>query len=181
MRPVSSKRPAKPLDEAGLTAYAARLLTGRALSVSEMRTRLKRRAAEAGDIDRVIARLRDAGYLSDPKLAQSVASWKRENEGVGQQRVMRDLLARRVAPGVAQKAAEAAYAGVDEVAMIEKFLARKYRGKDLGALLREEKYLASAYRKLRVAGFSSGNSIRVLKRYAAEADRLEEMEGASSE
>ena len=25
--------------------------------------------------------------------------------------------------------------------MIEKFLARKYRGKDLGALLKEEKYL----------------------------------------
>ena len=60
--------------------------------------------------------------------------------------------------------------------MIEQFLERKYRGKDLGALLQEEKNLASAFRKLRLAGFSAGNSIRVLKRYAAEADRLEEMD-----
>ena len=58
--------------------------------------------------------------------------------------------------------------------MIESFLARKYRGKDLGALLSEEKHLASAFRRLRAAGFSTGNSIRVLKRFAAEADRLEE-------
>jgi hypothetical protein len=42
--------------------------------------------------------------------------------------------------------------------------------------LAEEKHLASAYRKLRLGGFSSGNSIRVLKRYAAEADRLEGLE-----
>ena len=58
--------------------------------------------------------------------------------------------------------------------MIEAFLKRKYRGKDLGALLQEQKELASAFRKLRGAGFSTGNSIRVLKRYAAEAERLEE-------
>jgi len=36
--------------------------------------------------------------------------------------------------------------------------------------------LASAFRKLRGAGFSAGNSIRVLKRYAADAERLEEMD-----
>jgi hypothetical protein len=42
-------------------------------------------------------------------------------------------------------------------------------------LLGEEKHLASAYRKLRLAGFSSGNSIRVLKCHAAEAEKLEEM------
>jgi len=89
---------------------------------------------------------------------------------------MRDLMARRVAPAVAKEAVNTAFEGVDEVAMIEQFLARKYRGKDLGALLQEEKNLASAFRKLRLGGFSAGNSIRVLKRYAAEADRLEEIE-----
>jgi regulatory protein len=89
---------------------------------------------------------------------------------------MRDLMARRVAPAVAQEAVNAAFEGADEVGMIEQFLARKFRGKDLGALLQEEKNLASAFRKLRLAGFSAGTSIRVLKRYAAEADRLEEMD-----
>ena len=45
-----------------------------------------------------------------------------------------------------------------------------------GALLQEQKNLASVFRKLRGAGFSTGNSIRVLKCYAAEAERLEEIE-----
>ena len=61
------------------------------------------------------------------------------------------------------------------LAMIEAFLKRKYRGKDLGALLKEQKELASAFRKLRGGGFSTGNSIKVLKRHAADAERLEEM------
>jgi hypothetical protein len=42
--------------------------------------------------------------------------------------------------------------------------------------LRDEKHLASAYRKLRYAGFGSGNAIRVLKRYAERADELESLE-----
>jgi regulatory protein len=60
--------------------------------------------------------------------------------------------------------------------LIEAFLKRKYRGKDLGPLLKEEKNLASAFRRLRYAGFSSSESIRVLKRYASRAEELELME-----
>ena|ERR1043166_2540354 len=166
----------KPLDEQALMTYAARLLAGRPFSVAEMRTRLRKRAARVAEVDQVIARLKQAGFLNDAKLAGSLATWKRENEGVGKTRVVRDLLARRVAPQVALDAASEAYEGVDEIAMIESFLARKYRGKDLGTLLKEDKHLASAFRKLRQAGFSTGLSIRVLKRYAAEAERLEEIE-----
>ncbi len=87
-------------------------------------------------------------------------------------------MARRVAPALARQTADAAYESTDEIALIEKFLERKFRGKDLPSLLTQERNLAAAYRKLRGAGFSMGNSIRVLKRYAAEADRLEEMESA---
>jgi regulatory protein len=60
--------------------------------------------------------------------------------------------------------------------MIGKFLERKYRGKDLRELFREEKHVASAYRRLRTAGFSSANSLRVLKRHASQASDLEAME-----
>lgn len=108
------------------------------------------------------------------------AEWRRESQGLGKTRVLRDLMAPRVAPAVAKEAVEAPFEGVDETAMIEAFLKRKYRGKDLGGLLQEQKELASAFRKLRGAGFSTGNSIRVLKRYAAEAERLEEMEEDST-
>jgi regulatory protein len=168
-------RPPKLLDLESLMNYAARALTSRALSLNELRDRLKRRAARQEDAAEVIARLKEAGFLNDRKLADSFATWRRENQGLGKARVMSDLMARRIAPAVAKQAVETAYAGVDEVALIESFLQRKYRGKDLGKWLGEEKQLASAFRRLRGAGFSAGNSIRVLKRYAAEADRLEEM------
>jgi len=169
-------RPPKLLDREGLTNYAARALTSRALSLNELRDRLKRRAAKQEDVAEVVARLKEAGFLNDRKLADSFANWRRENQGLGKLRVMRDLMARRIAPAVAKQAVETAYSGVDEVALIESFLARKYRGKNLGELLCIEKNLASAFRRLRGAGFSAGNSIGVLKRYAAEADRLEEMD-----
>jgi regulatory protein len=172
MRPRSPKL----LDREGLMNYAARALTTRALSLNELRDRLKRRASRQEDVVDVIARLKEAGFLNDRKLAEGFASWRRENQGLGKARVMSDLMARRIAPAVAKQAVETAYSGVDEVALIESFLARKYRGKNLGELLGEQKHLASAFRRLRGAGFSAGNSIRVLKRYAAEAERLEEME-----
>lgn len=164
----------KPLDENGLMTYAAQALSARALSIGELREKLKRRAAEPLDVDVVLARLKENGFLNDQRFADSYAGWRRDDGGFGKTRVLRDLMARKVAPAVAKQAAEAAYNEVDEVAMIEKFLERKYRGKDLGALLQEQKNLASVYRKLRMSGFSTGNAVRVLKRYAAEAELLED-------
>jgi regulatory protein len=96
-------------------------------------------------------------------------------------RVLRDLRQRRVAPQVAEQAANRAFEGVDEVALIEQFLERKYRNKPLATLREDPKELASAYRRLRYAGFSSGNSIRVLKRYASEAEALESLESPEGE
>src|SRR5580698_8274814 len=147
----------KPLDRNGLMTFAAQALSARALTISELREKLKRRAAEASDVDEVLARLKESGYLNDQRFADSYASWRRDDGGFGKTRVLRDLMARRVAPAVAKKASEKAFEGADEIAMIERFLERKYRGKDLGALLKEEKNLAAAYRKLRLSGFSTGN------------------------
>jgi len=169
-----AQRTPKLLDRNGLLTFAARALSARALTYSELRDKLKRRAADPADVDQVLERLKESGYLNDQRFAESYASWRRDDGGFGKTRVLRDLMARRVPPAVAKQAAETAYQGADEVAMIEAFLKRKYRGKDLGVLLKEEKHLASAYRKLRTSGFSTGNSIRVLKRYAEQAELLED-------
>jgi regulatory protein len=178
MRPA---KPKKPLDREALMAYSARILSSRAQSIAELREKLRRRAAQSSDVDDVIARLKQMGYLNDERFAAGFARWRKDSEGLGKTRVLRYLMARRVAPPVAKKAAEAVFQGADEIAMIEKFLERKYRGKNLGALLAVEKHLASAYRKLRLAGFSSGNSIKVLKRHAAEAEKLEDMADQSED
>jgi regulatory protein len=174
-RSSKSRKPPPPLDIEGLLAYSARVLTARAQTTSELRRKLTRRAAQPGDVDEVIRRLKENGYLNDQRFAESFANWRRDNDGVGKTKVVRDLMARRVAPELAKKTTEVAYSGTDETALIEQFLARKFRGKDLGALLQEEKHLASAFRRLRTAGFSAGSSIRVLKRYADEAGRLDEI------
>jgi len=163
------------MNREALMEYAGRALAARAQSVSELRTRLKRRAERAEDVEAVIAYLKESGYANDQRFAGSFADWRLENQGMGKARVMRDLMARRVAPGVAKAAVDAAYKDSDEGALIEAFLKRKYRGKDLGALLKDPKQLASAYRKLLTGGFSGGASIRILKRYAAEAEQLEDM------
>ena len=56
--------------------------------------------------------------------------------------------------------------GVDENDLIEQFLARKYRKIDLSVFLAEDKNMASAYRRLRVAGFSSRSSLAALKKHS---------------
>ena len=167
-------RKPKLLDLEGLLTFAGNSLSVRAQSLNEVRTKLRLRALNAEDVDTAISRLKEAGFLNDQRFAESFAGWRRDNQGLGKARVARDLMTRRVAPELALKTVEAAYAGADETTMVEEFLARKYRGKDLGALLQEEKNLASAYRRLRTAGFSSGSSIGVLKRYAAAAEMIEE-------
>ena len=170
------KRP-KQLSANELFAYAVKKLGGRASSVGELRRALELRALEAGDVDGVLARLKDYGYLNDARFAESFASARLENEGLGRSRVLRDLRQRRVAPELASRTVEQVYAGKDEIVLIEQFIRRKYRA----GISLNEKELAAAYRRLVRAGFSPGNSLRVLKRFAANPDMLDEMENVTEE
>jgi len=174
-------RKPKLLERDALYEYALRTLGGRAYSLGELREKLRRRAAEVGDIEGVLARLKDSGYLNDRRFADNYAAARLENQGFGRGRVLRDLRQHRVAPALAEQAVQRVFQDTDEVALIESFLARKYRGKSWGAFLGEEKNLAGAYRRLRYAGFGAGTSIRVLKRYASRADELEGIEDGATE
>ena len=132
-------------------------------------------------MDAVLANLRRLGYLNDRGFASSFANVRLENEGLGKARVLRDLRQRQVAPAVAEQAVASAYKDADETTLIEAFLARRFRGKDLAVWLSEQKNLASAWRRLRYAGFSSGESLRVLKRYAADEAKLDALGNESDE
>jgi regulatory protein len=172
---MATRKP-KLLDAQELMDYALRCLGGRAYSIGEIRSKLQRRAVESGSVEEVLGRLKQAGYLNDQRFADGYATARLENQGHGKMRVLRDLRQRRVAPAVAEKAVDGAFRETDEATLIEEFLRRKYRGKRLETLLAEEKHLAAAYRRLRYAGFSASNSIRVLKRFAAAAEALESLE-----
>jgi regulatory protein len=129
-------------------------------------------------VDSVLAKLREYGYLDDRVFAAAFAGARKENQGHGRERVVRDLRARQVPAAIAETAAAATYADADEVALIEAYLARKFRGKDLPEYLGEPAHMASAFRRLRYAGFSASNAIRVLKRFS---ERAEELDGTEEE
>jgi regulatory protein len=178
-RPRKQREP-KLLDAEGLWSYALKILGMRALSTGEVRDKLKRKAQNNDDIDGTISRLRDYGYLNDARFAESYAQARRDGEGFGKMRVIRDLRQRRVAPAVAEQAVKGAFADADETGMIEAYLARKYRGKNLTEFLQEDRNLNAAFRRLRYAGFGSGTAIRVLKRYAARAEEPQDDEEDSA-
>lgn len=168
-------KPPRKLDAEELRVYAMKLLSSRALSVGEFKAKLRLRAADLASIDEIVLQLKEYGALNDQRYAGHFAERRAVSGAVGRQRVLSDLMRKKVAPKLAEKAVTEAYAGTDEVEMVEQWLARKYRNQDLGALLQDQAKLASVFRRLRQAGFATGPSVRVLKRFAAEAEQLEDM------
>ncbi len=174
-------RKTAPLEYDRLLAYALRALGARSCSTGELRDKLRRKAARPADIDAVLARLKELNYLDDARFAQSFAQSRLANDGVGRDKVVRDLRRRRIGSTLADKAAAETYSGTDEPTLVRAWIERKYRGKDLPAFLAEPKNLAAAFRRLRLAGFSSSASISALKRFASRAEELEDFEPGDAE
>src|SRR5512140_463641 len=102
-------RKPRRLDAESLWLYALKALAQRAHSTGELREKLRRRAERATDIDDVLARLKDAGYLDDRRFAESFATARLSNERFGRGRVLQDLRQRRVAPALAEKTVSQVY------------------------------------------------------------------------
>jgi regulatory protein len=164
------------LDSGALWTYALKALGGRAHSAGELREKLRRRAMRISDIDPILARLKESGYLDDRKFAEAYAAARLENAQLGRTRVVRDLRQRRVSPELAERTVRKVYEDVNEEALIEGWVRRKYRLASKENLFQNDKDLAAAYRRLLGAGFRSGEILRVLKRFARNPDLLETFE-----
>lgn len=158
------RRPLK-LDADGLWDYALRALSQRPHSAAEIRQKLSRRAASPPLVAATLAKLQEYSLIDDQKFSQSFASARLENQGFGRARVFRDLRAKRIASQTAQDAVSSVFAETDETALIDQFLARRYRNTDLRLYLQDDKKLASVYRRLRTAGFGNSTSLAALKRF----------------
>ncbi|MGA2590221.1 MAG: regulatory protein RecX [Bryobacteraceae bacterium] len=172
---MKERKPAR-LEAAALWEYALKVLAGRAHSTGELREKLRRKAERAGDVDPTIARLKEYGYLNDRKFAEGFAAARLENEGLGRTRVLADLSRRRVAPAVAQQTVGKVYESIDEEALAEDFVRRKFRLAPKENLFQSEKDLAAAYRRLMRAGFRSATALAVLKKFARDPDLLDSFE-----
>jgi len=170
------ERENRTLDADALWGYALKLLAARAYSSGELREKLKRRAGSAADVDTAIGRLKEIGYLNDQRFAESFAAARLAGEKLGKTRVLQDLRQRRVAPQVAERSVQKVYREVDEQALIEDWIRRKYRTAPREGLFAEQKDLASAYRRLARAGFRSAEIVRALKRFAKNPELLDGFE-----
>ena len=164
------------LEGDALWSYALKVLGGRAHSSGEMKDKLRRRAGRLGEVDEVLARLKEHGYLNDQRFAENFAASRLANDKFGRTRVVRDLRQRRVAPAVAERAASQVYQDVREEGLIEEWIRRKYRLAPREHLFQEDKDLAAAYRRLLRAGFRTGDIVRVLKRFAKDPELLDSFE-----
>ncbi len=170
------ERKVRRLSADALWAYALKVLGGRAHSSGELREKLRRRAERVEDIDGILARLKEYGYLNDQRYAEGYASARLANQKQGRTRVARDLRQHRVAPSLADETVRQVYLDVDEEALIEEWIRKKYRLAPREGLFKEDKDLAAAYRRLLRAGFRSGEITRVLKRFAKNPELLDSFE-----
>lgn len=169
------------LDSEALWQFALKALAGRGHSAGEMREKLYRKAERPADVEAVLSRLKECGYLDDKRFADTFANARLQNQGLGKARVLHDLRQRRVAPALAGRAVENVYKDADEVQLIQAFISRKYRAQEGKSLFQAPTELASAYRRLRRAGFSGGNVIRVLKKLAKQPESLDQIEPETEE
>ena len=176
-----AEKPDRRLDAERLWTYALRLLAGRAYSSGEVREKLRRRAQREADVDNALARLKELGYLNDRRFAETFANARLTGEKLGSTRVVQDLRRRRVAPALAERTVRDVYAGVDETALIEDWVRRKYRLASRENLFETDKDMAAAYRRLLRAGFRPGEILRVLKRFARNPELLDAWEPPEAE
>jgi len=168
------RKRAPKLAESELFEYSVRYLAQRSCSSEELRSKLRMRAEKLDDVNGVIERLKDIGYLDDRKFAESFALNRAENDGFGRMRVLSDLRGRRVTPGLAEKTVAEVFEDKDEAALIDAFIERRMPSLAVQPRIEDQKDLAKAYRRLRRAGFSSGGVLAALKRRAARPEEIEE-------
>lgn len=157
-----------------LFEYAVKCLGARAYSTGNLRSKLLQRAAHPLDIDAVINRLKEIGYLNDQRFAENFAQARVENDGFGRVRILSDLRARRVSGRIAEHAVEQALDGRNEADLIEAWIGRRMPSIAGGGAIEDDRVLASAYRRLRRAGFTSGAILAALKQRAARPESIDE-------
>jgi regulatory protein len=157
--------PRKLVTETQLYMSAQRALMRRAHSISEMKKHLERRAEDKELVPAIIARLRERNYLDDAKYALDYAVQHAKLRRQGRFRITRELRQRGVPDPYIDDALAKVFADTDESALLRTRVDRRL-ARLRGAPL-DQKKIASIYRSLVAAGFSSDLIRTELKRATA--------------
>ena len=107
---------------------AAKLLAAKQRSVEDLRERLlEGRGATKANVDEVIARLREYGYLDDERFAQTYASLRLQQRPIGRQRLQRDLWLKKIDKKTADEALDQVFEATPEEDLIDRAIAKRVR------------------------------------------------------
>jgi len=85
------------------------------------------RGATKGDVDEVIARLREYGYLDDARFAQSYASLRVRERPIGRRRLERDLKLKKVDKQTADAVLDEVFEATPETELADRAIAKRIR------------------------------------------------------
>jgi len=107
---------------------AVKLISAKSRSIEELRERLLQYSwAHKTDVETVISRLKEYGYLDDARFAFSYASLKVKQRPLGRRRMERDLKFKKIDAAVAEEALELVYAETSEEELIERAIEKRIR------------------------------------------------------
>jgi regulatory protein len=158
-------KPRQLETEAQLHDAAIKMLMRRAHSISEMKKALARRCVDEKLVKSTVERLKRENLLDDTRYAKQFVRHRTEYRKQGQYRIARDLRARGVPDRHIEAALKESATSSDPAALVRQRIARKLR------LFRgeiDQKKIASLYRSLLGAGFSSDLIRRELHRVTHE-------------
>jgi regulatory protein len=152
-------------SEPELYDSAIRILMRRAHSIHEMKQALARRCDDQSLIKKVLDRLKQEKLLDDVRYAKQFARYRSQSRKQGKFRIARDLRARGIPDRHIETAVAESSAESDESALVRQRVERKlktFRGEI------DDRKIASLYRSLLRAGFSSDVIRRELRRLTRE-------------
>ncbi|MBS1813452.1 MAG: regulatory protein RecX [Acidobacteria bacterium] len=160
--PFRAPKKREPLTEPELMEYAVKSLATKMRSVRDLK-RLMRNRAEPGPsgeemIDRVIAKLEEMRYLSDPRFAADFTRLRQDNQKFGRRRVQQDLQNKGINKELIATTLDNAYNTINEPTLAKQYIERK-RIKPP----QDEKESARVLRRLVRAGFSVRTVFKVLR------------------
>jgi regulatory protein len=172
-----------PLTELELLDYAVKSLGSKMKSERDLRRRLADRVSrdESGqaNVEKVIAKLKELGYLSDARFAADFARLRQENEKLGKRRVQQGLMQKGIASSLVNEAVTKQYEEVDETALARQYIERKRLKQPSGDREQRQKETAKIMRRLVTAGFSSRAVWAVLRDWVG--SDIEEIDVEESE
>ena len=126
---TATKAPLTPEERRQQTFQrAAKLLAAKSRSLAELRDLLlERQGATKANVEEVLARLTEYGYLNDERFALSYASDKVRQRPIGRQRLKRDLALKKVSKETADEALDLVFAETPESELIDRAIEKRVR------------------------------------------------------